>query len=381
MHLVKAYRLLRGDSAIIFNDLRGLMLMQNNSTTSPSAAEVDLRVLMSALWRQRVVIVASVVVVTIFATAYAFLSTPIYEAKAIVIPPTQNDIANYNYGRTSENELTPFTVKDVYSIFLRNLQAESLRRDFFNNVYLPALPEVERKKIQGTLYDDFLKKVAVSVVGKDSPDRYSVTVDSEQPEQAVAWINEYINRASELAKKEMIKDISGESGVLARNIYQQITSVREVGLKVREDTITRLREALVVAEAIGLESPPIISGNSAEEVAGSLEGLPIYMRGAKALKAEISNLENRKSEDPFINRLRVLQAKYNFYTGLEANILNVAVFRVDGVVERPDHPVKPQKALTLLLGLVLGLALGVVIALIRIFFASQGKESQDVQRQ
>ncbi|RON06766.1 chain-length determining protein [Pseudomonas brassicacearum] len=355
--------------------------MQNNSTTSPSAAEVDLRVLMSALWRQRVVIVASVVVVTIFATAYAFLSTPIYEAKAIVIPPTQNDIANYNYGRTSENELTPFTVKDVYSIFLRNLQAESLRRDFFNNVYLPALPEVERKKIQGTLYDDFLKKVAVSVVGKDSPDRYSVTVDSEQPEQAVAWINEYINRASELAKKEMIKDISGESGVLARNIYQQITSVREVGLKVREDTITRLREALVVAEAIGLESPPIISGNSAEEVAGSLEGLPIYMRGAKALKAEISNLENRKSEDPFINRLRVLQAKYNFYTGLEANILNVAVFRVDGVVERPDHPVKPQKALTLLLGLVLGLALGVVIALIRIFFASQGKESQDVQRQ
>lgn len=344
--------------------------MQNYSATSQGSNEVDLRVLMVALWRQRLVVVGAVILTTAIAAAYAFLSTPIYEAKVVVVPPTQNDVVNYNYGRTAENELAPFSVKDVYAVFLRNLQAESLRREFFNKVYLPSLSESERKKSLETLYNDFTKVLTVALAGKDNPDRYAVVAKDEHPDQAVILIGKYIGRASELAKKEMIKNISSEADVLARNLQQQIVSIREVGLKAREDSITKLREALVVAEAIGLEKPPIVSGNTEVKVAGSLDEQPLYMRGTKALKAEIENLETRKSDDPFINKLRVLQTKSKFYTDLESNIRNVEVFRMDGQVELPDSPVQPKKALVLVLGVLLGLMLGIVVALFRVFLGN-----------
>ena len=348
--------------------------MQNNSNVSSNSNEVDLRALMGALWRQRTVIIGAVIVVTIIAAAYAFLSKPIYEAKVFLVPPTQNDIANYNYGRTPDNKLSPFAVKDVYGVFLQNLQAESLRRDFFYKVYLPTLTESERKKSQEKLYSDFSKVLVVSIAGKDNPDRYSVVAKDESPEQAVKLIGEYIGRANTLTKKEIIKNISSEADVLARNLQQQIVSIREIGLKSREDSITKLREALIVAEAIGLEKPPITSENPAIKIAGSLVEQPIYMRGTKALKAEIENLETRKSDDPFINELRVLQTKSSFYTDLESNIKNVEVFRMDGQVELPDSPVQPKKTIILVLGVLLGLISGVVIALFRIFI-NNGKES------
>lgn len=355
--------------------------MQNYSNTSSNGNEVDLRMLMVALWRQRFVIFGVVVMATIVAALYAFLSTPIYLAKVIVVPPTQNDIANYNYGRVPDNQLNPFTVKDVYGVFLRNLQGETLRREFFNEVYLPSLSDEERKKSQETLYSDFSKTLIVSLAAKDNTDRYSVAAKDELPEQAVMFISKYIARASDLAKKEMVKNISSEADVLARNLQQQIVLFREIGLREREDSITKLREALLVAEAIGLEKPPVISGDSKLKIAGSLDEQPLYMRGTKALKAEIENLETRKSDDPFINKLRSLQTKSKFYTGLESNIMNVQVFRMDGDVELPEGPVQPKKAIVLLLGVLLGLILGVMIALLRVYFSSESDGFSSVARE
>jgi chain length determinant protein (polysaccharide antigen chain regulator) len=199
-----------------------------------------------------------------------------------------------------------------------------------------------------------------------------VVVQDESAEKGVALVGKYIERASELAKKEIKKNIGSEADVLARNIHQQIAMLRDVGLKDREDSIIKLREALQIAEAIGLERPPVISGSSAMEIAGSLDGQLSYMRGSKALKAEIENLESRNSDDPFIKKLRMLQAKYDFYSSLESNILNVEVYRTDGVVELPDNPIRSQKSLYVLIGLIAGLILGVLVALMRNYLSSDG---------
>ena len=354
--------------------------MQNYSSTSSMGNEVDLRMLMVALWRQRFVIAGFVIMATVLAALYAFLSSPVYEAKIVVVPPTQNDIANYNYGRTPDNQLTPFTVKDVYSVFLRNLQGETLRREFFNEIYLPSLSEEERKKSQESLYSDFSKALTVTIAAKDNIDRYSVVARDEFPEQAAMFIDKYVARASDLAKKEMVKNISSEADVLARNLQQQIVLFREVGQREREDSITKLREALLVAEAIGLEKPPVVSGDSAVKIAGSLDEQPMYMRGTKALRAEIENLEARKSDDPFINKLRTMQIKSKFYTGLESNIMNVQVFRMDGEVKLPERPVQPKKAIILLVGILIGLIIGVMIALLRIFLSDEQNEYPNVEK-
>jgi len=93
------------------------------------------------------------------------------------------------------------------------------------------------------------------------------------------------------------------------------------------------------------------------------------MRGSKALEAEIRNLQDRQSDDPFIANLRVQQSSLSFYNDLSIDPALVAVYRQDGVVELPDQPVRPKKLLIVLLGLVLGLILGGIVALIHYLYA------------
>lgn len=339
--------------------------MANNPATMQGANEINLFELIVALWAQKFLIISVTLIVTLAAAMYAFFSKPIYEARVYLQPPTLNGIADFNYGRTKNAELTPFTIKDVYEVFTRNLQSESLRRSFFNEVYLPSLPASERGGSQDALYSSFLRALAIGFPTKEQPDRYSVIVEGEDPAQVTAWIKTFIERAGAAAEKEMISNTTREAEVRARNFGQQISTLQETESRIRQDSITRLREALTIAEAIGLQNPPIITGNLSAEVSAAMDGQLTYMRGSKALKAEIDNLQNRKSDDPFIEKLRALQIKQSFYNDLKVSPDTVSVYRQDGPIEQPDRPTKPKKGLIILLGLVLGSMLGFMIALVR----------------
>lgn len=339
--------------------------MYVDSKDSTLGDGLDMRALILVLWRQKLVVLVGCLFVTIVAAAYVLLSVPTYEAKAFVVPPRQNDIEGLNYGRTVNNNLAPFAVKDVYSVFLKNLQAGSLRREFFKDTYLPALGGGDDPK--GSQYERLSKSLIISSVGKDTEGRYSVTMQYSDPELAANWVELYIARAGELGMLEVKKNISTEAGVQAQNLHQEILSVRQVGEKQREDTIIRLREALAIAKAIGMEKPPVISNNSSASlgIIGSMSGELVYMRGTKALEAEIENLQNRRSDDPFLNKLRDLETQYNFYKQLEKVTPEAKIYREDGVVEISGTPIKPKTALILSTGFILGLMLGAVIALIR----------------
>lgn len=341
--------------------------MANTPATTQDTGEIDLVELIAALWAQKGLIISVTLAVTLAAMAYAFLSKPTYQARVYLQPPTLNSIADFNYGRTTEAQLTPFTIKDVYEVFTRNLQGESLRRAFFKDVYLPSLPESQRNESQDMLYAEFLEKLTIGLPTKELPDRYSVSVLGEDPVQATNWVKAFTARAAAAAEIEMISNVTREAEVRARNLGQQINTLQGTEDRIREDSITQLREALKVAQAIGLEDPPIITGNVSDEASASMNGQLTYMRGTKALNAEIKNLEERESNDPFIDSLRALQIKQSFYKDLQVSPDNVSVYRLDGPIEQPDRPVKPKKAQVIGLGLFLGVALGVLIALARHF--------------
>lgn len=329
--------------------------------------EIDLLELIRALWTQKILIMGIALIAVLAGGTYAFFSKPVYEAKVYLQPPTSNGIADFNYGRTKEAELSPFVVKDVYDVFLRNLQSESLRRKFFEEVYLPSLDESKRHGSRDSLYAKFLKELTIVAAPKDSPDRYSVSALNSDPALATEWAKVYATKAGDLAEKEMIRNVTREAEVRARNLGQQINTLQASGKKIQGDSIVQLREALQIAEAIDLENPPIISGNVSAEVSASMDGELTYMRGAKALRAEIKNLEARKSNDPFIEKLRALQIKQSFYRDLSVSPDTVSVYRLDGSIEQPDKPISPQKALMLIFSLILGVGVGVIIALVRHF--------------
>lgn len=171
--------------------------------------------------------------------------------------------------------------------------------------------------------------------------------------------------AGERAKRDVLKDVKSDATVKAKNLHQQIVAAKESALKQREDEIARLEEALIIAKSIGLEKPPIISGNLSTEVSAGMGGALTYMRGSKALEAEIGNLLKRGSDDPFIEDIRQREAALAFYRQLEIDPKVITTFRQDGAVELPDKPVTPRKALIVVLGALGGGVLGLLLAMTR----------------
>ncbi|SCW62744.1 MULTISPECIES: LPS O-antigen chain length determinant protein WzzB [unclassified Pseudomonas] len=347
--------------------------MRNDRIDARDAEEIDLVELAQGLWAQKWLILSVTLLVTVGAGLYAFLSKPVYESKLFIVPPTQNDIAELNYGRGKSTELDIYSINYVYDVFARNLQGEYLRQKFFNEVYLPSLSEVERKGALDRLYERFSRELVIKGLGKGTPDRFSITVQGIDPIQVTKWAKDYVQRASEAAESELIKNVTTEASVRARNLEQKIVSLRENAQRVREDRIQQLREALKIAESIGLNSPAINS-TAAVDITVETGNKMDYQRGSKALAAEIKALESRSSDDAFIKDLRSLQMRYSFYHKLNIDPESIAVYRQDGSVEVPESSIKPKKGLILIVGFVAGLLLGGFIALARVVLSRNSED-------
>jgi len=341
--------------------------MQKSIDSTDASGEVDLFEIVGAVWERKLLVICTTVTIAIIAAAYAFLSTPVYESKYFISPPTINDIANLNYGRADRSELKPFSVDQVYKVFLRNLQSESQRRMFFESTYLPTLESRTPDASNGALYDAFSKRLTVAMVGKEDNGRWSVSFQDTNPERSAQWVGLFVTQVGSSTASELTLNAKKEAAVLGRNLKLEIDTLRESSRRVRQDAISKIREALAVAKSSGLEDTVVFSGNGAEKLAGNMFDDNTYMRGSKALEAELDNLENRQSKDAFTPGLRDLQKQADFYKQVENEKFDIAVYRHDGVLDVPTSPIKPRKILIIFLGLVTGAVLGSALALLQHF--------------
>ncbi len=327
-----------------------------------SNAEIDLLVVMREVWRQKLFVFMVASAVTVCALAYAFLAKPVYEAKIFLRAPSSSDIADLNYGRTSQTGLEAFTSRKVFDVFVEHLNGETLRRQFFKDVYLPAA-STERAG-QSAMYAAFTSSFDVVQMADETP-RVSVAFRGGEPAVVSRWAASYVDLAAAAAKAEVLHDATKEAEVRANTLQLEVDNLRENGVRQREDKLTRLQEALRIANAIGLVNPPLINGEVSKALSSKMDGELTYMRGSKALAAEIANLHQRTSEDPFINELRELQTRQQFYKGLVAAKRDVSVYQLDGTIELPDAPIKPRRSLIVAIGVLLGVSLGCLIAALR----------------
>ncbi|WP_060508955.1 LPS O-antigen chain length determinant protein WzzB [Pseudomonas sp. NBRC 111124] len=336
--------------------------MRNERERLSGGDEIDLVELVQGVWRQKLWVAIVAVPVIGLALAYVMLASPVYEAKLYIRPPTQNEIAQLNFGRGEGTGLAPMSAKDVYSIYMKALQSEAVRDKFFRNAFLPTLTQDERQGSRDALYAQFNGMLTVALAARDMPDRYVITASLEDPRLAAIWVSNYAEMAAERAKDELLSGTRSDISIMADNLEQQIRASRASAGNQRNDQIAQLKEALRIAKSIGLEKPPIISNTLSGEVSAGMGGALMYMRGAKALEAEIANLEARLSNDPYIPGLRERQEKLNFMRNLKIDPSLVAMYQQDGAVSPPDKPVKPRKATILLLAALVGIGMGVCVA-------------------
>ncbi len=74
------------------------------------AGDIDLVELVRGLWEEKWIVLIFSLLGILFAAIYAFLSTPVYEARIAILPPSLSDVAGFNQGRTRETGLGPFKV-------------------------------------------------------------------------------------------------------------------------------------------------------------------------------------------------------------------------------------------------------------------------------
>ncbi|MEN5304341.1 Wzz/FepE/Etk N-terminal domain-containing protein [Pseudomonas sp. TWI628] len=337
--------------------------MRNERERLSGGDEIDLFELVQGVWRQRLWMVLVAVPVIGLGLAYVMLAAPVYEAKLFIQPPTQNEIAQLNFGRGKDTGLPALSAKDVYSVYLRSLQSEAVRDKFFRETFLPALTEDDRKGSRDALYAKFNGMLSIAQASKEMPDRYVITASVGDPRLAAVWVSNYAEMAAGRAKDELLDGTRSDLTIMADNLEQQIRASRASANNQRSDQIAQLNEALRIAKSIGLEKPPIISNTLSSEVSAGMGGALTYMRGTKALEAEIANLEARPSNDPYIPRLREQQERLNFLRNLKIDPSLVAMYQQDGAVSPPDKPVRPRKLMIMALSVLAGVALGVCVAI------------------
>lgn len=201
-----------------------------------------------------------------------------------------------------------------------------------------------------------------------------------------------------------------EADSLARAKLEDELSALRAQLKTeRGNRVSQLSEAISIAQKLGIRKPSTPSSISESERTGANNIMrtevnnqqnPMYFLGVEALEAErnallqrksddfstnriaqiakelamlksnreIEVLNRRKNEDLFLSGVQPLRTEITRLKNLNLDMSGLKLATVDKQALEPLNPIKPQKALIIVLGVVLGLLAGLFIALARIFF-------------
>ena len=332
--------------------------------TPTNTDEIDLRELACTLWAQKALIVLCTVVITAVAAAYAFLSTPVYETEVLTLPPTPADLASYNVVAQIDNNFETLTPDLAYQIFLRHLNSASLKLDFFNDHYLPVVDPDPSPAERESLWKRFNKELSVTIPKANDGDLARVSIEGESPTTISDWANQYLDNAIARSREQVISTLESAIFVRVQSTEAELDTLRASAEQERLHQIARIEEALRLADAINLETPPD-SGN----LITSYTGETTYLRGTRALESELALLHARKNNDPYISKLPDLLQKLEILKTVNLQPEHLTLATVDSRAIAPEAPIKPKKALILLLGIVLGGMLGVFVALLRHWLA------------
>ncbi|HHM9328343.1 Wzz/FepE/Etk N-terminal domain-containing protein [Pseudomonas aeruginosa] len=337
---------------------------KQNSSLMTADGEVDLVKLVKELWVNKVLILLTTLLALIGSFTYAYLSKPVYEYRVAVVPPALGSIEGFNVGRR-ENGLDAYTVRSIYAIFSRNLLSDENKKEFFYKIYLPQVGEgAESEDEQEEFYKKFSKEVKIDPANKPDADRYTVIVEGTKREVLATWAQAFVRLAADRAVHEVIDSAGRDFQVRNAAMQSRITVLQNMAKGRRDDRIARLKEALLIAESLKIDGPPLIEGASEQQPSSIMDGDLMYMRGAKALRAEINNLESRSVDAPFIPELRTLQEKLSWNSSLSVDSDAVAVYKEDEGLSFSNQPIKPKKILIVTIGTLAGLIIGILLAVL-----------------
>lgn len=333
--------------------------------------EIDLFELCSNIYAHKWLIASITIIITALGVLAAFLSPPTYMATSHFLPPLERDVQALSLrglpplGRDVQvlnlpDESFSYTSDDVYQRFLRNIESRSLRRSYFkqNNLlafYSQGRDEPEERRV---FEQDFDQKLQLEKPGRnDDQSSYRLSFELSDAEKSAAWTNGFVDYVIGRTRQELLGEVDAYIRNLVNQAAQEIDSKIELVEQRRLDRVVKLREALQIARAIGLES--LATGQFSDNI--DME----YMRGSRAIQSEINALEAREHDEPFVDGIRDLQERIAYLSSINIEPETIEVVRIDQRAHIPYEVHKPNRKAIVLITSIAGLMLGLFVALIR----------------
>ncbi len=322
------------------------------------------------------VIVAIIIVNVIIAVSYALSAPEIYTAKAYILPPENKYIQNLNLSASEVgNTKRDYTVREVYPLFINNLQSRKYQRKYFfeNNIHELFDNDNIEESFEKNFHDQIGLQLQskVSQIRMRSQDFLTVSFRSDDPSKAAEIINQYIAM--------VLKDTAGEltravnTTIIKRiNSYEaNIEAKKNLARKIRTDTIARLKEALAIAKQLNITEIRIVNDNTTivnmDDENTIDNNNKLYLYGVNALEAEIELLKSRSSQDPFTPGLRALEQKIETLKQIKINENDVKPATIDQSAIAPTIRSEPKRKLIVMLGTAFGILLSFLYLVIKLF--------------
>ncbi|MBC8651626.1 chain-length determining protein [Pseudomonas sp. MTM4] len=301
--------------------------------------EIDLVQLVSALWKQKTLIIAVTILAGLIGLAYAMLTTRYYTVQSVLRPAAIKDLDELNHlgiyklspkqalaevGAaldSYENRLGFF--RDNQQLFADLAQpGRSLEQTFesFNDDAFELLQPDAKKAESTTPFIGIQLTYPQDLNGVQIVNGFVQYSLNNVRQQVAADLDTLIgNRLSQLEKNmaaaranyEASKEIKiaklSEADALKRaELNDELAALRQQLKTRRDNRINQLNEAIRIATSLGISKPTTPSSLGAAEITGqgsvirtevNNQQIPLYFMGSNALEAERKALLARRSDD------------------------------------------------------------------------------------
>lgn len=347
----------------------------------PRDDEIDLIDLWRILVKRKAIVLITTLIGVLSTLAYVLLADPVYRTEVRLLPPLEQHIQGLVIGNAElskqglfirDADIEKYTPEMVYAAFTKNLKSIGLRREFFDKNdllkhYVPKNVPVSGVNPDRIFEEDFNENLTVEI---DKEDGRFVTTSFALDDATLAsqWLNAFVDLANRRTVEEFHTNLEIKIGAVRRRLGEKIANKLKLAKQRRDDHITTLEEALRIAQNSDIQDSDVnaaILDASKAGIAVNTAEIPLYMRGIKALKAEIGTLKARENDAPFVAGLRDVQEQLTYLKSINISKDQLAAAIVDQAAIIPDKPERPKSLLILLFGLILSGVLGLFAA----FFA------------
>ena len=240
----------------------------------------------------------------------------------------------------------------IFESFLNNLISGRIQTEvFLNGSYVPQ--NIQSNKDIKEFAQEFINNIRLlkpKLIDKDIERglfnnlSYSISVEAISKEDALNYLDDLVNAANLKTKNFRKKIIKNQIITLSEKRNQLIIDTKQERLyeierikeqdkekinslnafikviriqseRKRLDTLSRLKEDLIISKALGIKQNNFKILNENENISISITGETFfpnwYLKGSDAIKNEILLLESRESNDPFSPELAKLMHELN----------------------------------------------------------------------